>query len=911
MLAAKFTYNGLSVRCALFRFALRIASSSPQSNVADRSVRSTRWGGYNFREMHFPRHLAAVVVLQFVALALSFAQTASKNPIDEQIRHAQALKEKGSLQDARKIYESVLPTLRAGEPSLQMGDVLTALSEIASSEGKYDEAIQSAQRAADVYHRLGNRQAEAYALNYRGIAEGQRGLYPTNQATLSQALELSRSAGDLLGQISILNNLGNAYYFPGNYLEALRAYEDALQIAERHSTEPWSDYWRQITKINEATLYQRLGRYQNALQIYKQVGTSSKSLSASDQAHVLTNLGVLYRRLGDPWKALDSYRSALDLYSKQHDADGEIRALKNIGIVYALDLDDLGKAQQMFERSLARAAETRNELQQMQGHLYLGETLLRKGDLKGGRDEFELALAQARKLDTSEEQWKALYGRGRTEELSGDLGRAEADYREAIEIIEKSRAQLQISALRAEFLADKRDAYDAAIALLLRKNDVKEAFSFLERSRARTFQDRLASSGSGQRSPAVAPSLDEVRGYLDNTTILFEYWVSGDQIALIWCTHDSYGMAQKQLSAADLKTVQVYLKAVPDNLGADWRPQSSILGRMIPAVVPPSSHLRGVLIVPDGWLSSVPFDLLPAGDGSNALLIERFSISYLPTAALLRRVKPQDEGVHMPWMRELVAFGDPTVPPSQPTANALEGAAGLAPLPYSAAEIGSIAGMAHGKVELFLRSMDLKRTFMGGRANSALLLHVSSHAFADADSPEGSRILFSPENAQASADYVFLRELSNLDLSGVNLATLSACNTERGKLIRGEGVQAFSRALLFAGSRSALTTLWRVDDEPTSEFMKQFYYFALEQHQAKAEALRSAKLKFLRSGTALENPAHWAAFVLNGDALDALPVFVSWSQITAALSLAAMLVLSAAFLIRSRQGRRIHRIHSS
>jgi CHAT domain-containing protein len=93
--------------------------------------------------------------------------------------------------------------------------------------------------------------------------------------------------------------------------------------------------------------------------------------------------------------------------------------------------------------------------------------------------------------------------------------------------------------------------------------------------------------------------------------------------------------------------------------------------------------------------------------------------------------------------------------------------------------------------------------------------------------------------------------------------------------------------------------------------MKQFYYYALEQHQPKGEALRSAKLKFLRSGTAFENPTHWAAFVLNGDALDRLPVFVSWPQIGGAALVAAILVLSAAFWLRSRQGRRIHRIHSS
>jgi len=46
-----------------------------------------------------------------------------------------------------------------------------------------------------------------------------------------------------------------------------------------------------------------------------------------------------------------------------------------------------------------------------------------------------------------------------------------------------------------------------------------------------------------------------------------------------------------------------------------------------------------------------------------------------------------------------------------------------------------------------------------------------------------------------------------------------------------EGIQAFSRALLAAGSRSALTTLWRVPDQPTSEFMQHFYFYLLKKTQ--------------------------------------------------------------------------------
>ena len=74
------------------------------------------------------------------------------------------------------------------------------------------------------------------------------------------------------------------------------------------------------------------------------------------------------------------------------------------------------------------------------------------------------------------------------------------------------------------------------------------------------------------------------------------------------------------------------------------------------------------------------------------------------------------------------------------------------------------------------------------------------------------------------ADYLFLREIYDLDLTGVQLVTLSACDTERGKVIRGEGVEGFSRALLAAGAASAVTTMWDVVDRASAEFMKQFYF---------------------------------------------------------------------------------------
>jgi hypothetical protein len=83
-----------------------------------------------------------------------------------------------------------------------------------------------------------------------------------------------------------------------------------------------------------------------------------------------------------------------------------------------LDQGDLALAQRFFQRALTRAVDTHNQREEMQGHLYLGETLLRKGVIRAGHEQFQLALIQAKHLGTKEEQWKALYGAARSEELS-------------------------------------------------------------------------------------------------------------------------------------------------------------------------------------------------------------------------------------------------------------------------------------------------------------------------------------------------------------------------------------------------------------------------------------------------------------------------------------------------------------
>jgi CHAT domain-containing protein/tetratricopeptide (TPR) repeat protein len=135
-------------------------------------------------------------------------------------------------------------------------------------------------------------------------------------------------------------------------------------------------------------------------------------------------------------------------------------------------------------------------------------------------------------------------------------------------------------------------------------------------------------------------------------------------------------------------------------------------------------------------------------------------------------------------------------------------------------------------------------------------------------------------------------EIGAANLDGVNLVTLSACETGLGKAAGGEGLLGLQRAFQSAGARTVVASLWRVDDAATRALMVEFYKNRWEKKLSKLEALRAAQRKILheydpKAGqlrgpgrvtpvdpAKLEaapevgqktSPRYWAAFVLSGD----------------------------------------------
>lgn len=117
-------------------------------------------------------------------------------------------------------------------------------------------------------------------------------------------------------------------------------------------------------------------------------------------------------------------------------------------------------------------------------------------------------------------------------------------------------------------------------------------------------------------------------------------------------------------------------------------------------------------------------------------------------------------------------------------------------------------------------------------------------------------------NADPSGGILTAEELAAADLSRCDLAVLSACETNVGLSDEGAGLQSLRTALHAAGARSAVTSLWQVDDEATRELMTRFYRYLWVEGLDKADALWRAKCDLRDAGRPVRD---WGAWVLSGD----------------------------------------------
>lgn len=268
-----------------------------------------------------------------------------------------------------------------------------------------------------------------------------------------------------------------------------------------------------------------------------------------------------------------------------------------------------------------------------------------------------------------------------------------------------------------------------------------------------------------------------------------------------------------------------------------------------------------LIIVPDGKLNLVPFEILlqeePKSslrlfDSSLSYLFKDFQISYSYSASLLTKSKND----HSSSKAEKLFLG---LAPSFSSQAIAENRDCLGETLYSLQcsqnEVQQIQDLIGG--EILIGEAADKAAF-NTQGENYRVLHLATHACPDLEEPMLSRIHFTD-------DYLLNYDLMNLNLDA-DLVVLSACNTGVGKIIPGEGVMSLSKGFIWAGTPSTVLSLWAVDDCVTSDLMTSFYQ-NLKNGLTKDAALQATRLQFVQEADKrFQHPYYWAPFILMGDA---------------------------------------------
>jgi len=345
---------------------------------------------------------------------------------------------------------------------------------------------------------------------------------------------------------------------------------------------------------------------------------------------------------------------------------------------------------------------------------------------------------------------------------------------------------------------------------------------------------------------------------------------------------------------------------------------------------PVASHLEDttlVFVVPAGTLHLVSLAALPAG-AAGYLIEGRSLIHYLsaerdlvpPSKAiplgngLLALGAPDFDGDPLSTASAPDSAGEQQALARQASLRPFRGSRSgcgdfrslhFAPLAHSGQEVEEIAalweGGARGRTHAQrLTGAEASETAFKSSAPGKRLLHLATHGFfldgrcpstlegvpqatgLDEQSAAVARenplllvgLALAGANQRETAGpgqddgILTAEEVASIDLSGVEWAVLSSCETGVGELKAGEGVFGLRRAFQIAGVRTLITSLWAVDDEATREWMGVLYEQRFRIGLRTAAAVRNASLQVLRrrsqSGEST-HPFYWGAYVSSGD----------------------------------------------
>jgi CHAT domain-containing protein/Tfp pilus assembly protein PilF len=709
-----------------------------------------------------------------------------------------------SFGEAARLYES------EGQLSRQ-SDTLIRLSQAYQSIGQYTDALKNLEAALALAEKSGNRTQIAFALGTIGDVYIATGPEETALKYLNEGLRIAKEVNNQELSAIILNNLGNLLTAQKKYSEAVAAYTESASLAKSHNN------LLLVTRalINAATASIQNKQYKEAKALLDRALVDIRTLEAShDKAYGLINISLAYDDLRS--KLPDSKDSLLLLAHEIFSEAGTLAdAMKDrrtssyawgfLGKLYE-DERRYQEALQLTRRATFAAQQINAPESLYRWEWQTGRLLKKIGTIDDAIGAYRRAV---RTLQSIRPELSASYGTGQTSfrEAMGPV------YFELVDLLLQRASSLQDPNQVGPYLIEAREAIELFKAAELRdyfRDDcVDTALSKI------TQLDVLAKS-----AVVIYPIL------LPDRTELLVSLPTGLKRVLVPVGAETLTQEVRQLRRRlEKRTTREYLPHAQKLY--DWliRPLETDLA---------SFPIDTLVFVPDGALRTIPMAALHDG---KQFLVAKYAIGITPSLNLTdpRPIKRDD--------MKVLAVG------------VTEAVQGFPPLPNVSAELQAL--------HTLLKSETLvDKEFLAANLEQKLkdeqftIVHVASHGEFGNEVDKTFLLTFD--------DKLSLDRLNQM--VGVfrfrddplELLTLSACDTAAGDDRAALGLAGMA---IKAGARSALATLWNINDEASVDLVVDFYRELKDPSVSRAVALKRAQIKMLENPR-YEHPGFWSPFLL-------------------------------------------------
>ncbi|MEE3718402.1 CHAT domain-containing protein [Tumidithrix elongata RA019] len=711
---------------------------------------------------------------------------------------------------------------------------------------QFEAALRSWQKALTIYREINDRKGEGRTLNNLGIVYHSFGKYDKAIDYHLQALAIAREIKDKEGEGKDLGNLGIVYLSLGKYDKYIEYEQQWLAISREIK-----DRESEAAALNNLGIaYERLGKYDKAIECYLQdLALSREIKDRLGESNTLVNLGTIYKILDKTDKAIEYFVQALAIKRDIKDRWGEVQALSNLGAAY-LALIDFDKAIDYERQALAISREINNRESESNALSLIGYMLYNRTDLailyyKQSINVRESIRKDIRKLDKDLQQ--------------SYLKTVSIDYKRlADRLLDRGRVieALQVlDLLKIQELDDYlknikgNDRTSQGIRLLEPEKVFSiqlPAFSFQQ---SRELNRQLARQIQRLPKSEIDKPPDYLQKLPQGTALLYPL-ILDDRLEIVLFSANTPAIHRTvNIKKDDLEKLVTEFK---DNL-VQGRKDPSDDGFLKPAqklydilIKPIEADLKNaktttILYAPDGKLRYVPLTALYDG---KQFLIENYAVNNL-IAYILTDFTPKTSK-------------QPSVLAGAFGGKKGEKLFGQDALPASLVEVSEIGKLIENSKALIENNFGRKAT--EGQLPNYNILHLSTHAEFKSGDPDNSFILF------GNGDILRLREISELKMPNIELIVLSACETAVVKSGSGVEILGFGYQIQKAGAKSAIASLWRVNDAGTQSLMQAFYGYVKQGDRSKASALRQAQIDLIR-GKQFSHPFYWSPFILIGNGL--------------------------------------------